>query len=218
MKTSQSSMTDRPRLACRVVQGWAAVAGDGAAPRAGAWGARHVAACEDCGRFFARGDALETSLRRGAMALSAEAVPGLEQRINDAVARSVRMGTAVPPSREGFSGFAMGSWALAGAAASVAVALLVSQQMKSPRDAGRPEGLVTAPVPAGTVAGDGLLDGLSPDATALLQGEPLRREVDAMYSDARSALGFLALNFLPKSPDEAGVGVMASPSPRPAGG
>jgi hypothetical protein len=45
-----------------------------------------------------------------------------------------------------------------------------------------------------------------PKTEALLEGEPLRREADALYADARVALGFLALNFLPTSVAKAGEG------------
>ena len=36
-------------------------------------------------------------------------------------------------------------------------------------------------------------------AEAVMQNEPLQQEATALYSDAQSALGFLALNFLPES-------------------
>jgi hypothetical protein len=38
---------------------------------------------------------------------------------------------------------------------------------------------------------------LKPQATTLMQNDPLRSEATALYSDARSAVGFLAFNFLP---------------------
>ncbi|MCX6951236.1 MAG: hypothetical protein NTV51_03490 [Verrucomicrobia bacterium] len=216
MKTSYSSETERPRLICRVVQGWVSVVGDGAAPAPGGWGARHVAGCACCQGFFGMGRELDAALRRGAQTQFVAAAPGLEQRINDAIARSVR--EAAAPTRRSRPGLAMGSWALAGAAASLVVAVLVSQRLAGPAEATRNPGapLVSTGEPDGSLTGDGLLDRWEPKATALLEGEPLQREVEAVYSDARSALGFLALNFLPKTPDDTGVGAM--PSRRPAGG
>ena len=42
-----------------------------------------------------------------------------------------------------------------------------------------------------------LLDEMRPRAEALFAQDPLQNEVEAMKSDARSAVHFLALNFLP---------------------
>ncbi|HZP59274.1 MAG TPA: hypothetical protein VFB27_03040 [Opitutaceae bacterium] len=38
---------------------------------------------------------------------------------------------------------------------------------------------------------------LKPSVDALMRQDPLRTEVDSVYADARSAVHFLALNFLP---------------------
>jgi hypothetical protein len=44
-----------------------------------------------------------------------------------------------------------------------------------------------------------LFDEMQPKAMAVLEQDPLQNEVDAMKSDARSAVRFLAKNFLPGS-------------------
>ena len=48
-----------------------------------------------------------------------------------------------------------------------------------------------------------------PSAQTLVADNPLQHELDSVYSDTRSALDFLALNFLPTAP--------ATPSLQPAG-
>ncbi|MEO6244258.1 MAG: hypothetical protein ABIQ12_02375, partial [Opitutaceae bacterium] len=44
-----------------------------------------------------------------------------------------------------------------------------------------------------------LVETVIPTAGEFAANNPLRQEFDAIYSDARSAVGFLALNFLPES-------------------
>lgn len=222
MKTSMNmpnnSESDRPRLVCRVVQGWGSVVGDGAVPPEGAWGARHVAACECCRVFFNRSGQLDLALRRSVEGERVAVPPGLEQRIVGAVQRAAReTPRAIPRS-------SMGSLALMGAAASVALGILVFQTMRAPEPV--PE-VPSAGMAAVSASGDeaveadgtGAWSRLSPNATALLEAEPLQREVDAFYSDARSALGFLALNFLPSSSRASGMGAeQTAPARRPASG
>ena len=41
-------------------------------------------------------------------------------------------------------------------------------------------------------------ESVQPKAQAALQNDPLQKEATALYADARSALGFLAYNFLPE--------------------
>lgn len=199
MKTSNDSGSAPPRFACRVVQGWVSLVGDGAAPPPGAFGSRHVAACACCQDFFNRSTALEATLRSGSAALRAAPSAGLDRRIIAAVRESAR------PARRAERRFAGGVMAWGGAVAVIAVAFVVVQRQSTSNN-GRTGALAVAP----TAANDGndaaaatVWGRLQPDAEALLEGEPLQREVDAFYADARSALGFLALNFLPSQPDEA---------------
>ena len=46
----------------------------------------------------------------------------------------------------------------------------------------------------------GLVETVIPTAGEFAANNPLQREFDAIYSDARSVVGFLAMNFLPNSP------------------
>lgn len=198
MKTSNHSGSAQPRFACRVVQSWISLVGEGTAPPAGAFGSQHVASCECCQDFFARSTALEATLRSGSAVLRAAPSAGLDRRIISAVRESAR------PARRAERRFAGGVMAWGGAVAVVALAVVVVQR-QSVSNHGRMGALAVAP----TAASDGndavattVWGRLQPDAEALLEGEPLQREVDAFYADARSALGFLALNFLPSQPDE----------------
>lgn len=201
MKTLNEGASGRPRLTCRVVQGWVSIIGDGTEPRGAAWGARHVAACDGCRAFFHVGEALESSLRRSAPAERKAAPAGLEEQIIAALRRSERPAPRTRPIVGG------GAFVLMGAAACAALALfVVLKNGRAPEASG-----VSAPttVAAGEGSGgalvivagevDSVWSKLQPDTAELLEAAPLQREVDAFYSDARSALGFLALNFLPSS-------------------
>lgn len=214
MKTSNQSLVDHPRLTCRVVQGWVSIMGDGAAPAPGTLGAQHVASCECCGRFFSHGRDLEASLRGAAAGRSALVTPGLEQRIIAAVGRSAREAQTATSERAR-PGFGMGALAWAGATASVALMILVFQPGRV-TERSRP-GPTT--VPRTEDLADNAADLTPSDALGLWDTAPLQREAEAVYSDARSALGFLAMNFTLMSLDDDG-GAPARPVPavRPANG
>ena len=183
MKTSDSIP---PRLACRVLRGGRALLGDG-------FGARHVAACEGCRQFFDAGDELEFQLQRAAKRQRPPVPAGLERRIAEAVHRSAR----AEPTRRRRSMAAGISFAAA--AACVALVVFVSQKSPAPKPGA--EIVSVGATPAAGIASDSMFDrwwsGLQPSAGAVLDGQPLQTEAAAVYSDARSALGFLALNFMP---------------------
>ena len=190
-----ASVSNRPRALCRLVQGWVSVFGDGTTVPPRGFGARHVAACECCRQFFAGSAVLESTLRREAV-LENEAAPSeLERRIIEAVHRTAR---PQPVRRRA----PLAVLSLAGAAAGVALAFLIFQKSgvsvtgpvrPADRDVASGNQLTAATV--GKAWSE-----LRPAAGAILNGEPLQREADAVYSDARSAIGFLALNFLPAVP------------------
>jgi anti-sigma factor RsiW len=181
MKTSTS-----PRLTCRLVRGWVSVCGSASAGAPRGLGAGHVATCPDCQHFFRACDELDLALKRDAARHAPVPPAGLEQRIMRAVNQSApepRAPRYVP-------------LALAGAVACAALAVLVFQQRSSPTN-------VTVPdVPA--LAANQVWTSLKPSADALLAGDPLQREVDAVVSDARSAVRFLQRNFLPSAPEPQG--------------
>lgn len=202
MKISNRPEVKQPRLVCRAVQAWASLAGDGEAPQSGSWAVRHSATCAGCRDFFAKGGELSTALRSAALD-GREAVPeGLDRRINAAVRRASGAPRAVRSSNRSWA------WASGGVAALAVLAFVATRQ---PVDEERivPSVVTVAHVDTGEAGPwdeGGAWDSWQPKTEALLEGEPLRREVDALYADARVALGFLALNFLPTSVAKAGEG------------
>ena len=190
----------QPRFTCRLVRGCLAVFGDTATGVPRGPGATHVAACADCQQFFATCDELERALKVDATRQWHDAPAGLEQNIIRAVHLSV---SPVAPRNTRVA------WmSLAAAAACALVAVLVYQQRTAPgvsattvRKDLAVSGVDSATLAAAreiiaTVPGD-LLAQMQPQAQAILQQNPLQNEVEAMKSDARSAVRFLALNFLP---------------------
>ncbi|MBL9201063.1 MAG: hypothetical protein JNL39_11180 [Opitutaceae bacterium] len=170
-----------PRLVCRVVRHWHAAAGGGA---------RHLETCADCRAYFAAAAALDQALRRAAPAWQKAETPapstGFEQRLLNAV----RTASAPPPARPTHLGWA----AATTLAAVVAVALIYPARGPSAKT-GEDEAALLAKVV--TTASRGLVENVIPSTGALVADNPLQREFGAIYADARSALGFLALNFLP---------------------
>ena len=195
-----------PRPMCRLVQGWVSVFGDGAAPPRRGFGARHVATCDCCRQFFADSAMLESSLRREASRENASPSSDLERRIVEAVHRSAR---PLPARRSA----PLGALLFVGAAACAAVAVILS--LKSPAPANGPAiaatGTASAGILAETLTVGSLWTDLPPAADAILGGEPLQQEANAVYSDARSAIRFLAMNFLPSVPASLASGAKEAP-------
>lgn len=207
----KNSPSDQPRFTCRVVRGALSIFGDttGREPRGP--GAAHVAACEDCQQFFGACDDLTLALKRDAAREWRNAPTDLEQKIMRAVHQAARDATPAPSASRG-------AWfSLAGVAACAVFAVLVYEYRTQPA-AALPAGpgnvaanpvdpalVTTAQAIAAEVPGN-LFAEMQPQATALLQEDPLQNEVDAITADARKAVGFLARNFLP------------TPAERPASG
>ena len=171
-----SSPPPSTRFSCRMIRRWSAVAGS-TAPR-------HVATCPACQAFFAAGNRLDLALTRAAAAESQPAPAGLERRIVQAIDFSRR-----PATRSARHGTLL---SLSGVAACALAVLFTLRQPTTPA-----LGVARAPaIFAEAAVGD--------DAAAepswslqLLTQNPLQNEVDAVYAHARSAVRFLALNFLP---------------------
>jgi hypothetical protein len=202
----------QPRFTCRLARGALAIFGDtanGPVPRGP--GAAHVAACADCQRFFAAGDELDRALRCDAAAEWHESPADL----GASILRAVRQSTPPPRPRVHY-----GLWlSFAGASAAVALAFLVYQR-PPPIAPALPPTPVAPTVTTSTsdpaifaaarqliaAVPTDLLDEMRPRAEALLAQDPLQNEVEAMESDARSAVRFLALNFLPTPLDQPASG------------
>lgn len=178
----------RPRLICRWTRFRAALANDSSCRER-----QHCATCADCRAYFAAMNQFESSLRRDAVAAGGRAPATMETRIMNAVQRAER------PNRRPQRSFGL---ALAGLAA-VAMAAVVMVRIQ-------PSGHVdvrgeAASIQDVLVVAQQLPDQIAtlrPSAMKLLTDNSLQTEIASVQSDARSALDFLALNFLPATPKE----------------
>jgi hypothetical protein len=185
----------KTRLACHLVRTWSAL--KDAPPAA------HLATCADCRTHFAATATLETALRSRVPARSA-APANLESNILRAV-RAAEAAPAPAASRSRRSPWpAIG---LAGAtAAAAAFAFLKLPQKAEPELAPESSAVVAANAADATALlssvgqfSERLADKVIPNAGAVIASNPLQDEFSAVYADARSALDFLALNFLPRT-------------------
>jgi hypothetical protein len=141
---------------------------------------------------------LETGLRLDA---ARAALPVSSPDFAPQIIRSVRE-TASEATAEAHSTLRR-SWMLGGLAATAVLAAIVISTNLRPRFGGpATTNLTTADGTAVLVSAvqslsTGLVDSVIPSAGALVAENPLQRELGSVYSDVRSALDFLALNFLP---------------------
>ena len=185
------SSTANIRFVCRVVRFQIALSGHAGKT------SRHVAHCPDCQTYFQANDALMSALRRDASQETQSAPDDLAAKI----ARAVRQ-SAPRPQRSSYTA----AWStLAGAAAVIALSIIVVRQ-NSPIHPVSPKNQTTAEIHPADVAKlvanvDSLrirlLDSVEPTAEKIATQNPLTQELNSVQADARSALSFLALNFLP---------------------
>lgn len=179
--------TATPRLSCRAIRG-ASFLFEGLYTR-------HVAGCADCRVYVRAADALDLQLRNEAVLLrktsAAESTLDLEQSILRAVNETRR---AAPRRRA-----ALPLWAMGAATAGLAAVVVAFQVW--PNSGSRSGGGVSLEAVAIVEAVENLSAKFTgtviPSAGAMVANNPLQRELGSVYSDARSALDFLALNFLP---------------------
>jgi hypothetical protein len=180
----------RTRLLCRLVRRWEMQMG----PASGesALTQRHIEQCEACQEFFSEDLAFEQNLRRGAAFVKTEPEAGMELRILQAVTatRTVRR-------RERFRSFLFAGVALAWTLiqrphATESKETGIAAVEKSGKESG---GLAT---PTSTHGWWTAWDAQH-SALAMAEKNPLQEEIDSVYTDAQTAIGFLALNFLPTS-------------------
>lgn len=190
-----NSYENRPRWMCRVVRRWEDAFGTATGQTS--LTARHLCGCDACREFFADDAAFEQTLRREAVRVKTEPDAGLEQRILRAV-----METRPAPRRK-VVGRTVGV-SLAAMAAGVVIAFVVLQQ-PAPTNVEKHE--VAGAGKSGKESG-GLAAPVAEErwwttidarraAMELAEKNPLQQEIDSVYRDAQTALGFLALNFLP---------------------
>lgn len=176
--------TTRPALVCRLIRIRAALTSSSAASVR-----RHCTTCGGCRQQFAQAEQWESGLRREARAFVAKPPGTLESRILSAVERSKR------PERRSRRSL---SWGMAGLMATAVVAVVMVRIQRPAADE----------APSQTASIDDVIAVASelprqwravvqPGAAKLLDENPLQAEMASVSSDARSALSFLALNFLP---------------------
>lgn len=188
MKIPTSSSS--PRLVCRVVR-TTRVFSENA-------GGDHVDACTDCQAFFRPAEHLDLELRRTA-AVQRQAATEPSTDLERSILRAVREERAAgrPATAEKRSPSPL--WTL-GAVAAAAVVTMVYFQRPAPSSdrAALPDDAV-AVVDAMENLSVKITDTVIPATGAMVANNPLQRELGSVYSDARSALNFLALNFLPSA-------------------
>ena len=195
-----STPSSRPRFVCRVVRVWHAVLPG----PAGRGRSRHIDACADCRKFFQAGEELESALRRDAARYAPAPPEGIERRIMQAVERSTR---TARPARSPLALILAGS-----AVAAVALLAFFVKYPVFPERAGaatNPNAQVNDALVVARSISALWQNSVVPSAQTLVAENPLQHELDSVYSDTRTALNFLALNFLPTSP--------ATPTLQPAG-
>lgn len=195
--------TSRPRLACRVIRTCAAVFDLSRS--------RHVAGCAECRAHFDSLTEFDITLHRAALDASRQtpaASTGFERRILQAVRESAAGPDRSPGTLRRFK-----LSHIAGFAAAAAVAAIVFT--RGPwRDRSDEPGMIAragAELLVDTVdsLSSRLTESVIPSAGEMVARNPLQQELGSVYNDMRSALDFLALNFLPTAP--------ASTAPRRSG-
>jgi len=184
------SSTAKKRFICRVVRLKLALVGEAAEPTG------HVKNCPDCQAYFHTDILLENTLRHSAPAEKQPVPADLAATILRAVHQST------PPPRRSH----VPAWtALAGATAVVALSFFATNRSVSMRPAPSqnqpPAELRPADIAKLVTNVDQLrlrlLNTVEPAAEKFTTENPLTQELQSARADARSALGFIALNFLP---------------------
>lgn len=190
--TSPSSAGSRPqsspRPTCRMVRQWHAAAGER--------DSRHVASCADCQEYYRSIGELDRALRRDAVPRARETEAGSDNLERD-ILRAVRESAA--DSAHEPTGWRAG-WLTSGIAAAAAAMVaigVINREGAAERRLSR-EGAQAIMNTVGTLS-DQLVDKAIPSAGELVAKNPMQQEIGSVYSDMRSALDFLALNFLPSA-------------------
>lgn len=189
MKIPTSSPSSR--LVCRIVRATRVLSENA--------GGDHVDACVDCQAFFRPAEHLEFELRREAEAFrraASEPSSALERSIIRAVREERAAGTPVRKEKRSSAPL----WSMGAVAAAVVAAIVYVQRpmTSGPERTALPDEAV-AMVDAVENLSAKITDTVIPEAGALVANNPLQRELGSVYTDARSALNFLALNFLPNA-------------------
>lgn len=198
------SAPSSPRLACRIVRLCASTFGLDPA--------RHAASCEACREYFQGCADLDAELRREAVHARSQVSPSLERDIMRAVlaSRAESDREAVRPPRRSRLGVPFF------ACATIAAVALGFVLLRDRPGRGSADPLAFQPQEVQQMIDDAsrfsarIVDSIGPLTETVLTENPLRQEVDLVVADARNALDFLALNFLPG-------GLTQEAAPQPSG-
>lgn len=162
----------------------------------------HVAHCPDCQAYYGAADHLISQLRQTAPNQLQPAPNDLAQRI----AHAVRQNAPQPKHRRSLAL----SWAtLAGGAVAILALSVFVVRLNSAKSTtqsanlNQPTALVISPADITELVSNvdslrsRLVASVEPAAEILADKNPLTQELNFVQADARSALGFIALNFLP---------------------
>ena len=183
------------RFACRVARIRDAMTGSRATG--------HVAHCADCQAYYRTDDNLISQLRQTAPKQLQPTPDDLAQRIT----RAVRQ-TAPQPNHRRWPALSWATLAGIGAVAVVALSLFIIRQNPTKpttqtTNINHPTALTISPSDVTELVDNvdslrtRLIASVKPTAQTLADKNPLTQELNSVRADARSALGFLALNFLP---------------------
>jgi hypothetical protein len=163
----------------------------------------HIATCASCRSCLQASLTLEKTLRQEAVQRREEL--GTSETLQREILRAVRVAAPKPDYSRGRS--AGRAWAVGGLGAVAAIVALMAGLRHEPIAEQR--GSVSEPATTAEVAviietvdslSNEFVESVLPTAGGLVANNPLQRELTSVYSDMRSALDFLALNFLPAAP------------------
>lgn len=176
------SDSDRPSLLCRLVRLWAAFRSEDST-------AGHIARCTSCQQYFDSAGQFESQLRREARAEMQRPPDGLDLLIMQGVRRSAA------PERRQRARLPFVFSVLGATAALTGAVFFIGHLVNPPAD--DPSAEIEALAAFARTLPGRVLDPVANSAVQLAQRDPLREQLDSVVSDARSALDFLAVNFLP---------------------
>lgn len=185
----------KTRFACRVARIRDAMTGSSASG--------HIARCADCQAYYRADHNLINQLRQTAPKQLQPTPDDLAQRI----ARAVRQ-TAPQPARRRSPTLSWAALAGVSAVAVVALSLFIVRQTPTKSatqtaNINQTTALTISPADVTELVENvdslrsRLVASVKPTAETLVEKNPLTQELNSVRADARSALGFLALNFLP---------------------
>jgi len=203
MNPTSEASTFSVRLVCRATRLWCVLSDSTTSA--------HVARCGACQRHFAGISTLSSALRHEAGVTLAALDRSAEQRILRAV-RNARAEQAVGANEPRSSSWRLTVTALAGAAA-VGALVVASFLIQPERASVASTARVAVASESAPVSPEAVLlveamqswsekwtETVLPSAGALATQNLMQQEMSSAYADARAALDFLALNFLPANP------------------